>query len=228
MQLPKKRPVHLKSCMRGHLDGVRRVVFSHSGSALFSVSEDCMLNCWHYSGKNDEDNIDPYLSIREHMGPIFTMAITPASIASENNVVYTAGTEGVIRAWNLPFPKNNDPKDIANANLHSGPWLLSQWRGHCDTVWDLAHHPTEPLIISSGADGSVKLWQSFESDEDSGMLKIGRGVLLGNCVYKPHSLSMIDVPTSVSWLPNFPTHFCSGYVLSNSIVTFDIETVSPQ
>lgn len=186
-----------------------------------------MLNCWSYSNAADEDSIEPFLSIREHTGPIFTMAIAPSSITAENNVVYTAGTEGIIRAWNLPsLQRFNNSKESQATSLHQSQLLLSQWRAHCDTVWDLAHHPTDPLILSSGADGSVKLWQSFETDEAAEMLKIGNGVLLGNCVYKPSSLAMIDVPTAVAWFPNYSTHFCSGYVLSNSIVAFNIETVS--
>lgn len=90
--------------MRSHFDIVRGVKFIPEIDVMASVSEDCTLKLW--SLKNfenqmaeQEGNITPYITIRGHTGPLFSIAGPHNSVAK---TIFTAGKEGIIRIFNLP------------------------------------------------------------------------------------------------------------------------------
>lgn len=41
---------------------------------MVSISEDCQVKLWDTNQFSENNNIEPYLSLREHTGPIFTIA----------------------------------------------------------------------------------------------------------------------------------------------------------
>jgi striatin 1/3/4 len=41
---------------------------------MVSVSEDCSIKLWDTNQFQPDENVDPYISLREHTGPIFTVA----------------------------------------------------------------------------------------------------------------------------------------------------------
>jgi len=99
----------------------------------------------------------PFFSIREHHGPIF--ALTGNQITSQenplyDNLIFTAGSEGILRAWYVP----NKAEIEENKMIDSLDLSYAMVNAHEETIWDLAYHPVEDQILSSSADGIIKLW----------------------------------------------------------------------
>lgn len=71
---------------------------------MATVSEDCQIRLWDPSQFDESHNIQPYLSIREHTGPIFTVAGYETQQHKLNSplVLFSAGSEGIIKAWSAP------------------------------------------------------------------------------------------------------------------------------
>jgi WD40 repeat protein len=42
--------------------------------------------------------------------------------------------------------------------------LCGEWQAHQDIVWELNHHISENYLLSSSADGTIKLWQTFQEE----------------------------------------------------------------
>jgi WD40 repeat protein len=43
---------------------------------------------------------------------------------------------------------------------------MGVFSSHKDVIWQLVYHPEENMLLSVSADGSVKLWKSFDFRED--------------------------------------------------------------
>jgi striatin 1/3/4 len=56
------------------------------------------------SSSSETSNMEPYLTLRGHTGPLLCVTgINDSSRKSENkNLLFTAGIEGNIRVWNVP------------------------------------------------------------------------------------------------------------------------------
>ncbi len=68
---------------------------------LASVSEDCTVKLWNLQNIDQiygetEGNIEPYITLRGHTGPLFSVC------GKKGSVLFTGGSEGVIRVWDLP------------------------------------------------------------------------------------------------------------------------------
>ena len=71
------------------------------------------------------------------MAPIYT-------ICGDNENIFTAGAEGVVRQWDV----NNfmdQPRPIAETELHE------------DSIWELAWNPVSSKLASSSSDGWIKI-----------------------------------------------------------------------
>ena len=66
-----KELVEHKAQLWSHLDGVREVTFSGE-NILVSVSEDCLVKIWDTRKFAADENVDPYYTMRDHSGPLFT------------------------------------------------------------------------------------------------------------------------------------------------------------
>jgi WD40 repeat protein len=133
---------------RSHMDSVRGLQFVEALDTLASISEDCTIKLWNLKGleqtyADTEGNPEPYITLRGHTGPL--LAITaPKSIQKYERVIFTAGVEGVIKAWNIPLcdevNQYGDTFDGKNYCIGS----FSDSSG--ETVWDLKHHPYQVII----------------------------------------------------------------------------------
>lgn len=91
-----------KCVLRSHFDAVRDLHFCTN--FLATVSEDCLLKLWSVrallEGGGEEDHVEPVLNFRGHTGPLF--AVAGSSNASGRSLLYSAGSESIIRIWAVP------------------------------------------------------------------------------------------------------------------------------
>jgi WD40 repeat protein len=150
--------------LKYHLDAVREVYLTPDRSILVSVSEDMCVNFWDFKKAfiNTKDHFEPYITIRTHTTPIYSLA-GPNEYAKETDYcVYTSGIDGVIRGIQIPSLNNDKFKaveDIMNENL------LNPWRAHQDMIWQLSSHPSQNIVSSVSCDGSVKLFKTGGEDK---------------------------------------------------------------
>ena len=86
------------------MDIVRGIRFIPELDAMASISEDCTVKLWSLNGiesnyQENNGNIEPYITLRGHTGPLFSIT---GGHPQHKRTIFTAGSEGVIRAWNLP------------------------------------------------------------------------------------------------------------------------------
>jgi striatin 1/3/4 len=99
-----KKEIPAKYIMRSHMDIVRGIQFVPELDAIASVSEDCTVKLWSFKNidsnyAENDGNLDPYITLRGHTGPLFSVT---GGHPKNKRVIFTAGSEGVIRVWNLP------------------------------------------------------------------------------------------------------------------------------
>ena len=82
--------------------------------------------------------------------------------------MFSAGSEGIIKVWNISKPENVDALGSSDKNLAS----VGEWQGHHEVIWDLNHHPTSPLMLSAGADCFIKLWRTFSPVESTSLISL--------------------------------------------------------
>jgi len=101
--------------------------FCLHGKYLVTASEDCLLKLWDVSafGKHKEF-CEPLSNLRGHVSPVFCVAVSQA----DQRVIYSAGTEGVIRVWHM---------GISEERLADNVGLFCS---HQDTIWQLVPHPS--------------------------------------------------------------------------------------
>lgn len=96
-----------KCSLKSHMDNVRGLHFLPSVNGLISASEDCTMKIWdvkQFAKLSElENNIEPYLTLRGHLSPIFCLTGSCATAGSPyENVIYSASQDGVIKAWHIP------------------------------------------------------------------------------------------------------------------------------
>jgi WD40 repeat protein len=89
-------------------------------------------------------DIDPYIVLRGHTGPLFSLAQSPDNL--EQNIIYTAGNEGIIKIWKIPkmeeISQYGDTDTIFNCNI-------GFFQKSTEVVWDMKHHPKQVNIYDS-------------------------------------------------------------------------------
>lgn len=93
--LATKKAWKSKCSLKSHMDSVRALYLSPSGTLLASASEDCSVKLWDISGVvrgGEIEDADPYVTLRGHRGPLFSM--TGAKKETQKpfrEMLYTAG-----------------------------------------------------------------------------------------------------------------------------------------
>jgi WD40 repeat protein len=131
---------------------------------MASISEDCTVKLWSLKTvmqkyNDSKGNVEPYFTMRGHTGPL--LAVTGSSTT---NTLFTAGTEGQIRVWNVP--------DESEVNLYGNTYdgknyCVAVWQdAEMDAIWDLKYHPFQELLLSISASSSkqVVLWSCDKLD----------------------------------------------------------------
>ncbi len=107
---------------------------------MASIGEDCTVKLWQLKTldqqyQETEGNPEPYITLRGHTGPLF--AITGPH-NQHKRVIFTAGSEGTIRVWNLPHASevNQYGDTYDGKNYCIGQWSESSG----EAFWDVRHH----------------------------------------------------------------------------------------
>jgi striatin 1/3/4 len=119
---------------------------------LVSISEDCTVKLWNVKNieqryQDAEGNLEPYITLRGHTGPLFAITGPGQSSASQagGRIVYTAGSEGSIRAWHLPQTHEvNEYGDTYDGRNY----CIAEWTETSgEPIWDIKHHPYSVIFI---------------------------------------------------------------------------------
>jgi striatin 1/3/4 len=155
------------------MDSVRGSHFMPGCETLATVSEDCMVKLWSledlesaYSKSNG--NVEPYLTLRGHTGPLLAVAglSDERKSAKNQNLLFTAGDEGCIRVWNVPSISdvNQYGDTFDGKNYCIGVW---QDETNREAIWDLSYHPFQDMLLSISANSSynsVLIWNCANID----------------------------------------------------------------
>ena len=111
---------------------------------MASISEDCTVKLWSVKNLDQqysetEGNLEPYITLRGHTGPLFAITAPTHNHNNYGRVIFTAGSEGAIRVWNLPaineVNQYGDTYDGKN-------YCIGQWNeASGEAFWDIRHHP---------------------------------------------------------------------------------------
>jgi len=92
---------------------------------------------------SQDAHIEPYYTLRYHVGPVFALSGTQDPRSNANNIVFTGGSEGVIRAWNLPHPDRLGSYKACNEL----DFCTGLWNAHVDVIWELQTHLTQVTFL---------------------------------------------------------------------------------
>ena len=160
-------------------------------------------------------------------------------------VLYSAGDDGSVRVWGLP-EKGLVPYSKYGINQVTSFFYSLDYRkhaiakliGHTDVVWDLSLHPVRPLVASSSADGTVRIWDmntliSGAGEDGLGLIEgdLALKVTLkfngaqGICVVMVLSIHPLEnvIPTSVDFLSADLNKILVSFN-NSQLQLFDIET----
>ncbi|XP_046649583.1 striatin-3-like isoform X3 [Daphnia pulicaria] len=193
-----------KYTLRSHFDGVRALAFHPIEPVLVTASEDCTLKLWNLqktipAKKSASLDVEPVYTFRGHTGPVLCLAMS-----STGEQCFSGGLDGSLQCWNIPG-SNIDPYDSYDPSVLSNSLL-----GHTDAVWGLSLHSQKLHLLSSSADGSVRLWNP---QSKSPLLSVFTSESDG-------------IPTSVDFVRDDLNRMVTSYN-SAACILFDLETGQP-
>ena len=221
--------------IRGHFDSVRGVHYSQSHQVMASASDDCQVKLWNIKSiqKDYETSngfLEQYMTLRGHTGPL--MSITgPKQVSDEKveRLLFTAGTEGVIRVWNMP-DSQVDEKYPQTSGRNYCVGVLSD--NVSEPVWQIEYHSFANLLLSIKSDNLVQVWdckslaEKATTYEHSNVEKCKADFMN---ISEPMKQYVFEVdgkkpsPTCCSWLPSDSNLFAIGYN-SGHLVIFDYKS----
>ncbi|XP_055714149.1 striatin isoform X2 [Phlebotomus papatasi] len=190
-----------KYTLRSHFDGVRALAFHPQEPVLITASEDHTLKLWNLqktvpAKKSASLDVEPLYTFRSHSGPVMCLAMS-----ANGEQCYSGGLDSVINMWNLPN-SNIDPYDSYDPSV-----LKGTLEGHSDAIWGLAVNHTHGHLVSSSADGTVKLWSPQAKTP----------------LLKTYTSDTEGVPTSVDFVRDEADRIVVAYPSAKCVI-YDTET----
>ncbi|KAJ3444988.1 striatin [Anaeramoeba flamelloides] len=220
-----KRNWNRKAIFRGHFDSVQSIDWHDTAEWLISGSYDSTIKLWSMnkrlpssskkkrrhkkksrSKRKEQGDIVPICTFRGHKGPVFKVCFD-----SPSNLCFSAGSDTMIRSWDVPSWKSKDP--LYNSYGAAVHHQFGRYEGHKDAVWDLAVDSNKGKLISASSDATIKIWNIEANGEPS----------LQDYLF-PNLQSIENyVPTSICFLENDKTKLLAAYNAPVFCI-FDLET----
>jgi Planctomycete cytochrome C/WD domain, G-beta repeat len=121
----------LEQAIENHADWVLGVTFAPDGKHLLTCSRDKTAKVWDLAAK------ESVLTFPEHQAPVFGIAVKADSKAG-----FSGGADKQLRTWNAA----GEGKQIKVLGAHA------------DDILKLVQHPKEPVMVTTSADKTVKVW----------------------------------------------------------------------
>ena len=121
----------LEQTIENHADWVFGVAFSPDGKALLTCSRDKTAKVW------DLEKKESLMTFPDHQNGVYGVAVK-----ADGKIGFSVGADGQLRTWNA----TGDGKQVRATGGHSGD------------VLKLVTVPKKPLLVSCGADKTVRVW----------------------------------------------------------------------
>ncbi|CAG7823567.1 unnamed protein product [Allacma fusca] len=189
-----------KYTLRSHFDGVKALAFHPVEPCLVTASEDHTLKLWNLqktvsAKKNASLDVEPLYTFRSHTGPVLCLVMN-----ATGEHMYSGSLDGTIKVWTLPN-SNIDPYDSFDPGI-----LTRTLSDHTDAVWNLSLHSHKTQLLSSSADGTVKLWDPSSKTP----------------LLESYNTFQDGIPTAIDFVRDDPTHMVVAY--DTQTVIYDLET----
>ena len=123
----------LEQSIENHADWVLGVAFTPDGKHLLTASRDKTAKLWDLKAK------ESVMTFPDHQNSVYGVAVK-----ADGKVGYSVGEDNNLRAWNATA----DGKQVRSFGGHGGP------------VFKVLPHPKQPLLITCGADKTVRVWNA--------------------------------------------------------------------
>lgn len=93
-----------------------------------------MIKLWNvknFVSSSVNSQIEPYFCFREHTGPLFAVHGFKSPENASNSIIFTAGSEGIIKCWNIPDSGQID--SYSPTEKHN--FYLNSWNCHEEAIW---------------------------------------------------------------------------------------------
>jgi WD40 repeat protein len=121
----------LEQSIENHADWVLGVAFSPDGKHLLTCSRDKTAKVWDLSAK------ESVLTFPDHQQPVFGVGVK-----ADGKTAFSAGIDKQLRMWNA----TGEGKQIKVLGNHG------------DDILKIVQHPTMPIMVTTSADKTVKVW----------------------------------------------------------------------
>jgi hypothetical protein len=121
----------LEQSIENHADWVLGVALAPDNKHLLTCSRDKTAKVWDLAAK------ESVLTFPDHQNAVFGVAVK-----SDSKTGFSAGLDKQLRMWNATA----DGKQIKALG------------GHADDILKLVIHPTQPIMVTTSADKTVKVW----------------------------------------------------------------------
>jgi hypothetical protein len=123
----------LEQSIENHADWVLGVAFSADGKHILTASRDKTAKVWDLASK------ESVLTFPDHQNGVYGVAVKP-----DGKVGVSVGEDSQVRFWNA----TGDGKQIRTL------------RGHGGTITRVIYDPSQPLVFTSSADNTVRVWNA--------------------------------------------------------------------